>query len=72
MPANVIFAPELSVARSVALHLEPEVDIWRSEISTLARSEKGFEETVQGFSVTPRWPATLGACSLELSGGARP
>ena len=72
MPANVIFAPELSVARGVALHLEPEVDIWRSEISTLARSEKGFEETVQGFSVTPRWPATLGACSLELSGSASP
>ena len=64
--ANALFAPELSVSRSVAVHVRPEAEIWRSEITTVARSERGFEETVQGFSITPRWPAQLGAAGLEL------
>jgi len=68
-PANAVFAPELSLAREVALRLQPDTEVWRSEITTVARSERGFEETVQGFSLTPRWPARLGACSLELGGG---
>ncbi len=72
LPADAIFAPELSIARSVALRVRPEVEIWRSEITTVARSEKGFEETIQGVSVTPRWAAQLGACTLELGGSASP
>jgi len=66
MPADALFAPELSLARSVALQVHPEADVWRSEITTVSRSEKGFEETIQGVSLTPRWPAQLGGCSLEL------
>ena len=65
-PANAVFAPELSLAREVSLRLQPDADVWRSKITTVARSERGFEETVQGISLTPRWPAHLGACSLEL------
>ena len=65
-PANAVFAPELSLAREIALRLQPDTEVWRSTITTVARSERGFEETVQGFSLTPRWPARLGACSLEL------
>jgi 4-alpha-glucanotransferase len=65
-PANAVFAPELSLAREIALRLQPDTEVWRSKITTVARSERGFEETVQGFSLTPRWPARLGACSLEL------
>lgn len=70
LPANAFFAPELSMARSVTVRTRPEVEIWRSEITTVARSEKGFEETIQGVSVTPRWAAQLGACALELGGSA--
>jgi alpha-amylase/alpha-mannosidase (GH57 family) len=66
MPADALFAPELSLARSVALQVHPEADVWRSEITTVSRSEKGFEETIQGVSLTPRWPAQLGGCSVEL------
>jgi alpha-amylase/alpha-mannosidase (GH57 family) len=66
MPADALFAPELSLARGVALQVHPEADVWRSEITTVSRSEKGFEETIQGVSLTPRWPAQLGGCSLEL------
>jgi len=64
---NAIFAPELSLARDVPLRLQPETEVWRSNITTVARSERGFEETVQGISLTPRWPARLGRCSLEIS-----
>jgi hypothetical protein len=66
MEANAMFAPELSVSRSVPVHVHPDAEIWRSEITTVARSERGFEETVQGFSITPRWPAHLGSARLEL------
>ncbi|TMC67920.1 MAG: DUF1926 domain-containing protein, partial [Chloroflexi bacterium] len=64
---NAIFAPELSLARDVPLRLQPETEVWRSNITTVARSERGFEETVQGISLTPRWPTRLGRCSLEIS-----
>ena len=63
---GALFAPELSVSRSVPLRVHPEAEIWRSEIKTVARSERGFEETVQGLSMTPRWPAHLGGAGLEL------
>ncbi len=63
---TALFAPELSLAREVPLRLQPDTEVWRSPITTVARSERGFEETVQGFSLTPRWPAHLGACSLIL------
>ena len=65
-PPHAVFARELSLARDVSLRLQPDTEVWRSQITTVARSERGFEETVQGFSLTPRWPARLGKCSLEL------
>jgi alpha-amylase len=65
-PANALFAAELSLAREVPLRVQPDAEVWQSKITTVARSERGFEETVQGVSLTPRWPARLGKCSLEL------
>ena len=64
---NAIFAPELSFARAVPLRLKPDAEIWRSDITTVARSERGFEETAQGISITPRWPARLGSGALEIA-----
>jgi alpha-amylase len=66
VPDGAMFAPELSVFRSVPVELHPEAEVWRSEIRTVARSERGFEETVQGFSITPRWPAHQGGARLRL------
>ena len=65
-PANSVFAPELSVARDVSILPKPDTEVWRYPITTVARSERGFEETVQGSSFTPRWPVRLGGSSLEL------
>ena len=65
-PPNAVFAPELSLTRDVSLRLQPDTEVWRSPITTVARSERGFEETVQGISITPRWPAQLGSGTLKL------
>ena len=40
----------------VQLDLTPGAEVWRFPIATVSRSERGFEETVQGYSYTPRWP----------------
>jgi alpha-amylase len=72
-PEHAVFAPELSLRREPggALRFDPVPEVWRSPIATVARSERGFEETVQGVAITPRWPAALGRASLSLgrSGG---
>ena len=65
-PAHALFAPELSLAREVPVRVQAGTEVWRSEITTVSRSERGFEETVQGISVTPRWPARAGEASLKL------
>jgi alpha-amylase len=66
VPGTAVFAPELSLSRSLTIRPLPDTELWRSEITTVARSERGFEETVQGFSITPRWPAHIGQAGLEL------
>jgi hypothetical protein len=33
---------------------------------TVARSERGFDETIQGMSLTPRWPIGARAASVEI------
>jgi hypothetical protein len=64
------FAPELSLARDVELHCVPVADEWRYPITTVAKSERGLEETVQGLSITPRWPVHTGEAVLRLLTGA--
>ena len=36
-------------------------------IRSVSRSERGTEETVQGWSVTPLWPAALGEARLRIA-----
>lgn len=74
VPGDARFAPELSFSREVPLTVQPDAELWRYPITTVARSERGFEETAQGVAVTPRWPASLGAARLELglAGGGSP
>jgi alpha-amylase len=68
-PTGAWFAPELSLARDVELHCRPEADAWRYPITTVAKSERGLEETVQGISITPRWPVSVGEAELRLRTG---
>ncbi|HSM59253.1 MAG TPA: alpha-amylase/4-alpha-glucanotransferase domain-containing protein, partial [Longimicrobiales bacterium] len=55
-PPDARFAPELSMSEGADLTLWPEPeDVWRHEVRTVAKSERGAEESVQGVSVTPLW-----------------
>jgi len=70
LPADAVFAPELSLAHPLGVRLSPDTDVWRWSIQTITQSERGLEWTRQGESVTPRWPAGLGAAMIELVPGA--
>ena len=59
-PADAFFCTEISVSRKLDLDLAP------TPFATVSRSEKGFEETVQGYAYTPRWPVSAGEARLTL------
>jgi hypothetical protein len=65
-PPDTLFCPEISVSREVELDLTPVVDVWKFPVATVSRSERGFEETVQGYSYTPRWPIRGGDGRLTV------
>src|SRR4029077_7733215 len=59
-PPDAFFCPEISVSPQVQLDVTPAAEVWEFPIATVSRSERGFEETVQGYSYTPRWPVGAG------------
>jgi hypothetical protein len=59
-PADAFFCTEISVSQKLNLDLTP------AAFATVSRSERGFEETVQGYSYTPRWPARAGEARVTL------
>ncbi len=59
-PLDAFFCPEISVSPQVQLELTLAAEVWEFPIATVSRSERGFEETVQGHSYTPRWPIRAG------------
>jgi hypothetical protein len=59
-PDDAIFSTELSLGGDAELLALPEAELWRFPISTFSKSERGFDETVQGESVTIRWPIETG------------
>jgi hypothetical protein len=65
-PAGALFAPELSLARLPNIEYVPAADVWSFPITTVSKSERGLDETVQGQSVTPRWSAALGEARIEV------
>jgi len=65
-PADGSFCPEISVSPEVQLDLTPVAEVWRFPIATVSRSERGFEETVQGYSYTPRWPIRAGEGQVRV------
>jgi hypothetical protein len=66
-PPDAWFAPELSVASDPGVTFSPAPhDVWRYDIVTVSKKESGYEETVQGVSITPRWPAESGVASLRI------
>jgi alpha-amylase len=66
-PADAVFAAELSLYRPLGLRCVPEAVIWTFPVATTAKSERGLDETVQGESVTVRWPVRLGGGTVALA-----
>ncbi|MBA3260418.1 MAG: DUF1926 domain-containing protein [Gemmatimonadales bacterium] len=63
------FAPEISIASPLNFECSPAAEIWRFPIETVAKSERGFDRTRQGESVTLRWPAAAGRAAVEVTPG---
>jgi alpha-amylase/alpha-mannosidase (GH57 family) len=61
-----VFAPEISLAQPLMLRHPGASEAWEFAITTVAKSERGLDETIQGRSITPRWPATVGEAQLEF------
>jgi alpha-amylase/4-alpha-glucanotransferase-like protein len=57
----------LSLFTPLELRPEPEAELWTFPIETVAKSERGFDRTRQGDSVTLRWPVRLGEASVRLT-----
>jgi 4-alpha-glucanotransferase len=66
-----LFAPELSLFAPVELRTEPTADVWTFSIETVAKSERGFDRTRQGESVTLRWPVRIGEATVEIDPTSR-
>ncbi len=58
--ADAFFCTEISVSSKLDLDVPPVA------FTTVSRSESGFEETVQGYSYTQRWPARSGEARVTL------
>ncbi len=66
--AGALFTTEMSLARPLRIVSVPNADLWQFPIATVSKSERGFEETLQGTSYTARWPVAMGEVRVELAG----
>ncbi len=64
-PEDGWLTTELSLFRPLEIDA-PGARVWRYPIETVAKSEKGFDRTVQGESVTLGWPSALGEARFSL------
>ncbi len=66
-PTGGWFATEISLAAPLPIVAEPVARLVSTPIETVSKSEKGFDRTRQGESLTFIWPAALGAARLIIS-----
>jgi alpha-amylase len=55
-----------SVPLTIITEAGADEDRWEYPVETMARSEQGFEKTVQGQATLLRWPAFLGRAAVGL------
>jgi 4-alpha-glucanotransferase len=68
-PGDALFAPEISLAHALELKCTPAADVWSFPVATVSKSERGLDETVQGTSLTPRWPVAVAGGRVEIAPG---
>ncbi len=66
VPGGARFAVELSLAAPLRVDAPEALEVWRYDIETVGKSERGFERTRQGESVTPIFDAARGEAQFEL------
>jgi hypothetical protein len=66
-PEDALFTTELSLGAAAEVVAVPDSTSWRFPISTFSKTERGFDETVQGESVTIRWPIVTGWGRVRLA-----
>jgi 4-alpha-glucanotransferase len=67
-----LFTSELSLGGPLSLVPTPEAEVWRFDIETVAKSERGLDRTRQGEAVLLRWPVGLGAAGLAVEPPRQP
>ncbi len=67
LPEDAVFTTEISLGARGEVLAGAEDEIWRFPITTYSKSERGFDETVQGESVTVRWPVRVRAGRVRLA-----
>lgn len=65
-PEDSVFTTEISLGAKAEVMAAPETETWRFPITTYSKSERGFDETDQGESVTVRWPVGTGRGRVRL------
>jgi 4-alpha-glucanotransferase len=65
-PPSALFAPELSLAHHLEPACVPDAEVWSFPIATVSKSERGLDDTVQGTSLTLRWPVKVGEARIEI------
>jgi hypothetical protein len=67
-PQGSVFCTEISLGAEAQVAALPETELRRFPISTFSKSEKGFDETVQGEAVCAMWPAETGWGRVLIGG----
>jgi alpha-amylase len=67
LPADSFFSTELTLSEKLRIRVTPDVPLWTFAVQTVAKSERGLDETLQGESITARWPIGAGSASIEIT-----
>ncbi len=60
------FSTEISITRELDITATPSAKQSVKSVETVAKSERGFDRTVQGQSVTLEWDASLGRAEVRI------
>jgi 4-alpha-glucanotransferase len=65
-PEDAWFTTELGLTRQLVIDTDPAAEAWTYPINTMAKSERGFEETLQGLATVLRWPVRAARATVLL------
>lgn len=63
-PEDCVFTTELSLAAPMEVEVDGDAEIWRYDVETVAKSERGLDRTKQGEAVVIRVPVAQSSLRL--------